>query len=205
MVTLFGDLESGNVHKVAMILHRARVTYRRVDVAQSRGEPRRAEYLAINPIGKVPAVCLADGDVLTESGALLYWFGRDTELWPTGERARAEVLRWLFFEQYNHEPTLAGIRYWRRFSPHPEKRSGRIAELAPGAGLALEVMERQLATCPFITGSACTLADLALYPNTRWADEADIDLGPYGAIQAWLARVEEQPRFLPLRTEGAAR
>jgi len=203
VVTLFGDANSGNVHKVAMVLHRAGIPYRRVDVAQSRGEPRRPEYLALNPIGKVPAVRLPDGDVLTESGAILYWFGRDTDLWPAGERARAEVLRWMFFEQYNHEPTLAMIRYLARYVARPDEHAARIAELGPRAAFALAVMERELCARPFIAGAACTLADFALYPYTRWADEAAIDLAPYAAVRAWLARVESEPRFLPLRSEGA--
>jgi glutathione S-transferase len=203
LVTLFGDIESGNVHKVAMVLHRAGVPYRRVDVAQTRGEPRRPEYLALNPIGKVPAARLPDGDVLTESGALLYWFGSGTELWPPGERARAEVLRWMFFEQYSHEPALATMRYLRRSTARGSDQSAPAAELAPRAAWALDVMERQLAGRSFIAADACTLADVALYPYTRWADEAGVDLAPYGAVRAWLARVEAEPRFLSLRAEGA--
>jgi glutathione S-transferase len=106
LITLFGDLESGNVHKAQMILRRIGLPFRRVDVAQSRAEPRRPEFLRLNPIGKVPVVLLENGDVLSESGAILYYFAKDTELWPNDTRAQAEVLRWMFFEQYSHEPTL---------------------------------------------------------------------------------------------------
>ena len=83
MLTLFGTLDSGNVHKVQMILTRIGATYRRVDVAQTRDEPRDERFLAVNPMGKVPAGLREDGHLLSESGAILYHFARETPLWPT--------------------------------------------------------------------------------------------------------------------------
>jgi len=94
MITLFGNLESGNVHKAKMILRRVGLPFRRVDVSQARGEPRRPEFLKLNPIGKVPTILLDDGDILSESGAILYYFAKDTELWPEDIGAQTEVLRW---------------------------------------------------------------------------------------------------------------
>jgi glutathione S-transferase len=204
MITLFGNLESGNVHKVQLILGRANIEYRRVEVSQVAGHTRTPQFLALNPMGKVPAVKLEDGDVLTESGALLYWFGRRTELWPAVARERTEVLRWMFFEQYSHEPTLAVMRYLRRIAVPAPEQVARQRELEPRAQQALGVMEARLATSAWLAGRSCSLADLALYPYTKWADEAGIDLSPYSHIERWLARVEGQPRFVTLRTEGAA-
>jgi glutathione S-transferase len=203
MLTLFGNLESGNVHKVQLILRRIGLRYIRVEVSQVRGEPRRAEFLGINPMGKIPAVRFDDGDVLSESGAILYWFGRNTPLWPGDERARAEVLRWMFFEQYTHEPALAVLRYMRRFVGNPEVQASRIEELESKAHRALEAMHVRLERNPWIAGTTCTLADMALYPYTKWANEAAIDLDPYPAIQRWLLDVENEPSFLPLRADGA--
>ena len=110
MLTLLGNLESGNVHKIQMMLAYLNLRFARVDVAQTRDEPRRPEFLALNPMGKVPVVVLDGGDVLAESGAVLYWFGRDTPLWPRDSLAQTEVLRWMFFEQYSHEPYIAVAR-----------------------------------------------------------------------------------------------
>jgi glutathione S-transferase len=203
MITLFGNLESGNVHKVQAILHRTEVAYRRVDVFQVAGHPRTEKFLALNPMGKVPAVRIDDGDVITESGALLYWFGRGTELWPADERVRTEVLRWMFFEQYNHEPALAVMRYLRRFAPQSEDNARRVRELAARAHHALQVMNARLASSIFLAGSTCTLADLALYPYTKWSDQAGMDLTAYEHVGRWLARVEAEPRFLPPGVEGA--
>src|SRR5215472_14649387 len=96
MLTLFGNVESGNVHKVQMILSRLGLPFRRVDVRQDRGQPRDARFLAINPMGKVPAVQLSDGDILSDSGAILFYFSSGTPLWPDVRRDQAEVLRWMF-------------------------------------------------------------------------------------------------------------
>jgi glutathione S-transferase len=205
MLTLFGNLESGNVHKVQMVLAQVGLPFTRVDVAQTRGEPRRPEFLALNPMGKVPAVRLDGGDVLTESGAILYYFGQDTDLWPGEVRARAEVLRWMFFEQYSHEPALAGLRYLRKFAPPPAPDPERLRELETKAIQALGTMERRLEGSAWIASSHATLADYALYPYTKWAGEAGLRLTKYPAVEQWLARFEAQPRFLPLRAEAAAR
>lgn len=203
MLTLFGDLESGNVHKVQSILYRTEVAYRRVDVSQAAGHARSEKFLALNPMGKVPVVRLDNGDVLTESGALLYWFGRGTELWPADERARTEVLRWMFFEQHSHEPALSTLRHLLRFVPPSEQRRARARELAPRARQALGVMETRLMSARWFAGPEHTVADVALYPHTKWAGEAGIELQPYPRVRHWLARVEAEPSFLALRAEGA--
>jgi glutathione S-transferase len=203
MITLFGNLESGNVHKVQSILYRIEVAYRRVEVSQAAGHPRSEKFLALNPMGKVPALRLDNGDVITESGALLYWFGRGTELWPADERARTEVLRWMFFEQYSHEPALAVMRYLRSFAPPSEDNARRVRELTPRAHQALQVMNARLASSTFLAGDTCTLADLALHPYTHWSDQAGIDLTAYEHVRRWLARVEAEPRFLAPGIEGA--
>ncbi len=203
MITLFGDLESGNVHKVQMILARLEMPFTRVDVRQTRADQRRPEFLAINPIGKAPVVILDGGDVLTESGAILFWFARDTTLWPRLPRDQTEVLRWMFFEQYSHEPALAVLRYHRLFAGRKDGARPRVAELTARAEHALWAMDARLANRGWIATDACTIADYALYPYTAWAGEASVSLEPYPAVRSWLARVESEPRFLPPRRDGA--
>lgn len=203
MLTLFGNLESGNVHKAQLILKRVGAPYRRVDVAQTRGEPRSREFLAINPMGKVPALILEDGDVLSESGAILYHFGRSGRLWPDDLRGQTEVLRWMFFEQYSHEPALAVSRYLLHFSTDGDA-AGRVRALLPKARAALGVMERRLETHDWLACDYCTLADYALYPYSRMMNEASIDAADYPAVGRWLGRCEKQPRFLLPGQDGAA-
>jgi glutathione S-transferase len=203
VITLFGDLESGNVHKVQLILRRVGLPFRRVDVAQSRGEPRRPEFLSLNPIGKVPVVLLDNGDMLSESGAILYYFANDSELWPKDTRLQAEVLRWMFFEQYSHEPSLAVMRYLRHFVDDPERHTDQVRQLEPKARHALTVMESQLNGNAWIAGRYCTIADYALYPYTRLASESGFDINRYPSVCRWLVRIEAEPEFLPMNRDGA--
>lgn len=203
MLTLFGNLDSGNVHKVQMILRRIARPYARVDVAQTRGEPRDPHFLAINPMGKVPAIMEESGAVLTESGAILYHFSQGTPLWPDALDERTQVLRWMFFEQYSHEPTLAVMRYLQHFSEPCEANATRAAALEPGARHALGVMETRLAAHDWLAARACSIADYALYPYTRVADSVGLSLDEFPAIERWLARVESQPDFLAFGDDGA--
>lgn len=203
MITLFGNLASGNVHKAQMILHRVEIPYKRVDVSQTRNETIAVEYLKLNPIGKIPAVKFENGDVLTESGAILFFFAQDTELWPDDARAQAEVLRWMFFEQYSHEPSLAVIRYLTHYVPDTRKCADRVAELKPKGKFALEVLENQLKRNVWIADETCTIADYALYPYTRLADEAGFNLDEFPNIQKWLTRVETERNHIPFGIDGA--
>ncbi len=203
MLTLFGDVDSGNVHKVQMILARIGELYRRVDVAQTKNEPREEQFLAINPMGKVPALLRQDGRVMTESGAILYYFSQGTPLWPGDADAATEVLRWMFFEQYSHEPSLAVMRYLRHFADDPDLHVERVAELEPKGRHALSVMASRLKNNEWLAADACTIADYALYPYTRAADSAGFHIGEFPGIEPWLARLEAQPEFIPLGSDGA--
>ena len=203
MLTLFGNLDSGNVHKVQMILARIGEPYRRVDVAQTRNEPRDENFLAINPMGKVPAVLRQDGRVMTESGAILYYFSQGTPLWPTGADTQTEVLRWMFFEQYSHEPSLAVMRYLRHFVDAPGLHTERVAELAPKGRRALSVMESRLGNNEWLAADACSIADYALYPYTRSADSAGFHIAEFPGIEQWLIRMQAQAEFIPLGSDGA--
>ena len=203
MLTLFGNADSGNVHKVQMILSRLSLQFRRVDVRQDQGQPRNARFLAINPMGKVPAVQLSDGDILSDSGAILFYFSSGTPLWPDVRRDQAEVLRWMFFEQYSHEPALAVLRYLKRFAPDPDAQQLRITELVSKSNFVLGVLEKRLAEAEWVAGPAPTIADYALYPYTRWMDEVGFSHDDWPAISVWLNRIQKLPGFLPLYTDAA--
>tara|TARA_R110000772_G_scaffold63282_2_gene141758 strand:+ start:3069 stop:3722 length:654 start_codon:yes stop_codon:yes gene_type:complete len=203
LITLFGNLESGNVHKVQLILRYINEAFVRVDVSQTRGETSQPEFLKLNPIGKIPAVLLDDGDALSESNAILFYFGSTTDLWPGNARSQAEVLRWLFFEQYSHEPTLSVIRYLKNYSEDPSQHQEQIKILEPKAKRALETLEQRLKSQSWVAAEYCTIADYALYPYSKFSDEAGFELAKYPSIQNWLLRVESQPGFLPVKEEGS--
>jgi glutathione S-transferase len=203
LITLFGTLESGNVHKVQLILQYIQKSYLRVDVNQARGETALPEFLDINPIGKIPAVLLEDGDTLSESNAILYYFAQDIELCPENTRDQTEVLRWLFFEQYSHEPTLSVIRYLKKYTVDPKQHLEQVVLLEPKARRALDTLETRLVNRQWIATEVCTIADYSLYLYTKFSPEADFDLSEYPGVQSWLTSVEAQPKFLPMNVDGA--
>ena len=145
MLTLYGNLESGNVYKVRLILALTGRPYRAVDVSQVRGDPTTPAFRAVNPIAKVPAVKLEDGRLLAESGAILFWLARGTRYFPDDPWAQAQILQWMFFEQYSHEPYIAVNRYLMHFAGEGDPRRDRLAFNAERGHFALGVMEQHLA------------------------------------------------------------
>ena len=204
MLTLYGNLESGNVYKVRLLLSRLGIPHQRIDVDQVRGEPMSPEFRAINPIGKVPAVRLDDGDVLAESGAILYYLAQGSPLWPDASRDRAEVLRWMFFEQYSHEPAIAVNRYYLRFAGERGGLEERMAENARRGGHALSVMENHLAGNDWFAAGRHTIADIALFAYTHNADEGGFDLAAFAAVRRWIERVQSQPGHIAQLEETSA-
>jgi glutathione S-transferase len=200
MLTLYGDLDSGNVYKVRLILAHRGIAYRRVDTTQGRGEPQSAEFRAINPIGKIPTLVFDDGRMLSESGAILYYFARDTALFPGDIWDQANVLRWMFFEQYSHEPYIAVNRHLLKH-PGVAGAAKRVAANHPRGLQALAVMEQHLAANEWLAAGRCTIADIALYAYTHSAAEGGFDLVSYPGIRRWLDRVQALPGQIPQMQE----
>jgi glutathione S-transferase len=108
------------------------------------------------------------------------------------------MLRWMFFEQYNHEPNIATLRFWLRFvgeaNLSSEQRAQIMAKRMAGCA-ALDLMNRHLADNAFFCGDAVTLADIALFAYTHVAEEGGFGLGDYPHILAWIARMQTLPGF----------
>jgi len=197
MLTLYGNLESGNVYKVRLIMALTGVAHRRVEVNQVQGDPRSTEYRAMAPIGKVPAVKFDDGRVMMESGALLYWFSQGTKYFPQDAWDQTQALQWMFFEQYSHEPYVAVARLLRAHATAQtrERRKGEFPLLMERGNAALAVMEQHLAKHDWFAGNRYSIADIALYGYTHCAEEGGFELARYPALTRWLARVAATPGY----------
>ena len=200
MITVHGFSPSGNCHKVRLLLEQLGRPYRWVETDSSQGETRTAEFLAMNPNGKVPVLVRDDGQVLTESNAMLCWLGEGTGFMPADAWQRAQGLSWMFFEQYSHEPYVAVARFIRGWTPADSPRRAELPGLVARGHQALAVMERHLAQSPWFTGERYGLADIALFAYTDVAGEGGFDLTPYPALRDWLARVRATPGFVPMPT-----
>jgi glutathione S-transferase len=199
MITLYQQQDSGNCYKVRLMLSHLGRAFRTVAVSSLDGSTRTPEFLAKNPIGKIPTVELDDGRFLAESNAILLHFAEGTEFLPPDRYERAKTFEWLFFEQYSHEPVIA-VR--RALMVYPERRAAatpeRMAELLVAGYRALAVMEQRLRAAEWLADACFSVADIALYAYTHMAHEGGFDLSLYAGIGDWLSRVRRLPRHIPI-------
>ena len=200
MIKLYDYLESGNGYKVRLLLTLLRQQFQRIELDIVKGETRTPAFLSLNPNGRIPTVVLDDGRVLAESNAIIWYFAEGTRLLPEDRFARAEVLQWLCFEQYSHEPNIATVRFWVHLLALQD-RAQQVAEKRKLGIAALGVMEGRLNGRTYFVGERYSIADIALYAYTHVAHEGGFDLAPYPAIRAWLARVAAEPGHIPI-TKG---
>lgn len=198
MIRLYDHLESGNGYKVRLALHMLETPFERIEMDILRGETRTPEFLAKAPNGRIPVVELDDGRVLFESNAIVSFFAEGTPLAGVDRWQRAQILQWMFFEQYSHEPNIATLRFWHLAKLLPQKSATEIEAKQTWGKAALAVMDRQLSQTPFFVGDRFTGADIALFAYTHVAGEGGFDLSAYPAIRRWIVRVESQPRFVPI-------
>jgi glutathione S-transferase len=200
MLRLHDSSSSGNAYKVRLLLTQLGLGFERIEYDIDRGETRTTVFLGTkNSNGRVPVLELEDGRCLAESNAILWYLGEGTPFVPGAASEhdrwlRAEVLQWMFFEQYSHEPNIATLRHWitHHVEMTPERHTAVPGKRKQGVA-ALEVMERHLGKRRFFAGERYTIADIALYAYTHVAEEGGFDLAPFGAVRDWLERVAAQP------------
>jgi len=193
MVTLYDYLPSGNGYKIRLLLSQLGVRFRLVEKDIMKGETRTPDFLAINPNGRIPVLELEDGRRLAESDAILFYLAEGTRFLPEERLARAEVLQWMFFEQYSHEPYIAVARFWTHYLGKAVD-----AEKTERGYQALDVMERHLGVRQFFVGERYTIADVALYAYTHVAHEGGFNLVAYPNVRAWLGRVASEPEHVAI-------
>jgi glutathione S-transferase len=197
-VLLYNSAVSGNCYKVRLLLAHLGLEYETVELSVV-DRSNRVEVLGeLNPGLRVPTLVLDDGRPLAESNAILWYFGDGTRYVPHDPYERAQVLQWMFFEQYSHEPNVAVARFWLTYSGTPDKFADRLPEKVKGGYAALDAMERRLESRTFLVGERYSIADISLYAYTHVAHEGSFDLEPYPAIKAWLERVAAQPGHVPI-------
>ncbi len=193
-LTIYGNVLSGNCLKTRWVADALNIAYDWVDVDVVKGEAQSDAFLAIYPVGKVPFARWPDGRSLAESNSVMLYFAENT---PGGDRflpadpfERAQMMSWLFWEQYSHEPAIAVRRYLKHLMGKAD------AEIDPNlivkSEKALSVMQEHLSKSEWFVGDRLTLADVALVAYTRWSHEAGFDLADYPAVAHWVGRVEQE-------------
>ena len=197
MITLYDYFESGNAYKVRLLLTQLEIPFKAHPVDILKGETRTPTFLAKNPNHRVPVIELEDGRCLSESNAILNYFADGTEMLPSDSWDRANVLKWMFFEQYSHEPYIAVVRFWYFAGLVNQNRDALDDKMSRGYH-ALDVMEQHLHEHDFFAAGRYTIADIALYAYTHVANEGGFELDNYSAINSWLERVRNQPNHITI-------
>jgi glutathione S-transferase len=195
---LFDYLDSGNGYKVRLLLAQLGQKYDWTDVDIDQGLTRTPEFLKRNPNGRIPTLELDDGTNLAESNAIMWYLAEGSRFVPATQLGRAQVLQWMFFEQYSHEPYVATPRYLMRHLPDGHPRRAEIPARLEKGRAAFAVMEQHLATHEYFVGGRYTIADIALYAYSHVAHDGGHDLTPYPCVRKWLDRVAAQPGYVPL-------
>src|SRR2546430_6035146 len=163
MPVLYDSPVSGNCYKVRLLLAHLGIPYERraLDVVDRSNRP---EVLGgLNPSLRVPTVVLDDGRALGESGAILWYFGEGTHFVPVDAYKRAQVLQWMFFEQYDLEPAIAVARFWVAYSGRPDEFADQLPAKLQAGKRVLAALDQRLERRAWVVGDAMSLADIALY------------------------------------------
>jgi glutathione S-transferase len=198
MYKLYDFLLSGNCYKIRLLLNQLGIDYERVNVDILQKESRTPEFLKINSNGRIP-VLSHNGKHLAESNAILWYLAAKTDFLPKGDYEQAQVLQWMFFEQFSHEPNIATSRYWITILKAENEYVEQLKEKKKAGYAALDVMELHLESNHFFVADQYSIADIALYAYTHVAEEGKFDLSAYSQIQQWLKRIEEQDKYITLK------
>jgi glutathione S-transferase len=192
---------SGNCYKIRLTAALLGLPIERREYDILKGETRTPEFLAtVNGNGRIPVLAIGDR-FLPESNAACYYLADGSRLVPEDRFERADMLRWMFFEQYNHEPNIATLRFWIAYVGEANLSEAQRAQMEgkqAGGDAALKVMDDHLTGRTFFVGDRISLADIALYAYTHVAEEGGFSLGRYEAVRAWLDRVAGEPGYVAI-------
>ncbi len=200
-IVLHEDTRSGNCYKIRLLLAHLGFPYERRQYDILNGGTRTPEFLSeVNSNGRIPVLQVGDR-YLPESNAALWYLAEGTRFVPEDRFDRADCLRWMFFEQYSHEPNIATLKFWKVFIGQENWTDTQriLATSKKDAGdAALAVMNEHLEGRQYLVGDSLTIADIALYAYTHTADQADFDLKAYPYVMAWVDAIALEPGHVPM-------
>ena len=200
-LTLHEYSQSGNCYKIRLTGALLGLPLERREYDILKGETRTLAFLqTVNANGRIPVLQVGER-FIPESNAACFYLADGTPLVPEDRFERADMLRWMFFEQYNHEPNVATLRFWLAFVGEAnlnELQRTLLPTKREAGAAALRLMEEHLSIRRFFVGNHLSLADVALYAYTHVAGEGGFELDSYPAIGRWLERVAAEPGYIAM-------
>jgi glutathione S-transferase len=200
-LVLHEDPRSGNCYKIRLTAALLGLPLQRHIYDIMQGETRTPQFLAeVNANGRIPVLQIGDR-FLPESNAACWYLAHGSALIPADRFTQADMLRWMFFEQYNHEPNIATLRFWLHIigeaNLSPQQRAQLPAKRIAGED-ALALMDQHLDGRDWFVGNSATLADIALFAYTHVAEAGGFRLHDYRRVCTWLDRVARLPGYVPM-------
>lgn len=195
---IYGDHQSGNCYKVALMASLVDAKHEWVNIDIIAGDTQTQSFLKKSPIGKIPLLELDNGDVLSESNAIINYLAFDSPFYSHDPIIQAQILQWQFFEQYSHEPYIAVARFINKYLGLPDDKKAEFDAKQAGGNKALSVMEQQLEQSLFLVANRLTVADISLFAYTHVANEGGFNLTRYPAINRWIDRIKQHPKFIAM-------
>ncbi|WP_394182948.1 glutathione S-transferase family protein [Marinomonas posidonica] len=194
-------LPSGNGYKIRLTCAKLGLSYQLKEYDITQSETRTEAFLALSPNGKIPVLELDNGQCLSESNAILLYLAEvhQSDLLPSNPLDKAEVMKWLFWEQYSHEPNIASVRFWLTHNAMTELKEQMLPERIQQGQTALKLMDNQLSKQNFLAGDHLTLADISLFAYTHVAEEGGAyQLSDYPNVQRWIQAIQAQNWYIPI-------
>lgn len=195
--TIYGMTESGNCYKVKLLMEQLNIPYQWHEVDIFNNETKSESYLQMNPVGEVPVLAWGDGS-LAQSNAILYYLAKDSDYFFNEPLLGAQILQWMFFEQYTHEPYIAVARKIVKLLPNDHPDRVKLPQLEKAGYHALNIMEQHLANNDFFVNGQYSIADISLFAYTHVAEEGGFDLQEYPNILRWIDKVKSQAGYVDM-------
>jgi glutathione S-transferase len=196
MITLFDYRPSQNAWKVRQLLWHLRVPYQSKFISAFENDGRRVKHAPVDHWGPVPVVRLEDGRVLSESNTILWYLSGNTAYRPEDPFTQAKVFQWLSFEADYLQTTVGSLHFWALTGELSARPTNLVDDKRATANRALSILNRELATQPFIAANTYSIADIAIFAYAHLAADAGISTRHFPAFEAWVARVRAQHDFL---------
>ncbi|MCU9948997.1 glutathione S-transferase family protein [Pseudomonas sp. PDM13] len=199
-IKLYRHPLSGHAHRVELMLSLLQLPTELVFVDLANGAHKQADFLAINPFGQVPVIDDA-GTVVNDSNAILVYLAKrygEGRWLAEDDVGAAQVQRWLSVAAGQVAYGPAAARLITVFGA-----AFNADEVINRAHVLLTVMEGELGSTAFLTGTEPSIADVANYSYIAHAPEGNVSLEAYPNVRAWLARIEALPGFVPMQRTAA--
>lgn len=198
-LTLYG-MSSPNVRKVVIALEEIGLPYRTQHVAVFRGRQFEEDFLALNPMAKVPVILDPDGPAgavpIFESGAILIYLAESyaPQFYPAEGPGRWEALKWLMLQMSQVGPVFGQHGHYRLMANNQKEGNDYAAGRARRQCAQLfQALERRLSEAPWLGGAAYSIADMATYPWAKRLKRYGMEPSEFPHLADWRARIEARP------------